>query len=189
MTLAAFERGCPEIHHSDQGMQYAATADVDIPEAREVKISVASVGEPEENDYAERLMRTLEEEEVDLSEYEDFGAAIRAWDGSWTTSVAFGYLAWYLFTNRMPALVPPAFSQDLRAPARRIRTRFNRRAAPHEAKISLGRRLSPKSDARTLPARDRDGSPFPRLVTNEDNVKLPGTPTKRVCPLLPHYIN
>jgi putative transposase len=73
----AFERGCPEIHHSDQGVQYAATAYVEMLKAREVKISMASVGEPEENGYAERLMRTIKEEEVDLSEYEDFSDAER----------------------------------------------------------------------------------------------------------------
>jgi putative transposase len=73
----AFERGCPEIHHSDQGVQYAATAYVDLLKAREVKISMASAGEPEENGYAERLMRTIKEEEVDLSEYEDFSDAMR----------------------------------------------------------------------------------------------------------------
>ena len=73
----AFERGCPEIHHSDQGVQYAATAYVEMLRSREVKISMASVGEPEENGYAERLMRTIKEEEVDLSEYEDFGDAMR----------------------------------------------------------------------------------------------------------------
>jgi putative transposase len=73
----AFERGCPEIHHSDQGVQYAATAYVEMLKGREVKISMANVGEPEENGYAERLMRTIKEEEVDLSEYEDFGDAQR----------------------------------------------------------------------------------------------------------------
>ena len=73
----AFERGCPEIHHSDQGVQYAATAYVEMLTGREVRISMASVGEPEENGYAERLMRTIKEEEVDLSEYEDFGEALR----------------------------------------------------------------------------------------------------------------
>ena len=73
----AFERGCPEIHHCDQGVQYAATAYVEMLTDREVKISMASVGEPEENGYAERLMRTVKEEEVDLSEYEDFGDAMR----------------------------------------------------------------------------------------------------------------
>ena len=33
---------------------------------------MAAVGEAEENGYAERLMRTIKEEEVDLSEYQDF---------------------------------------------------------------------------------------------------------------------
>jgi putative transposase len=73
----AFERGCPEIHHSDQGVQYAATAYVAMLTGRGVKISMASVGEPEENGYAERLMRTIKEEEVDLSEYEEFSDAMR----------------------------------------------------------------------------------------------------------------
>ena len=68
----AFERGFPEIHHSDQGVQYAATAYVEMLTGHEVKISMANVGEPEENGFAERLMRTIKEEEVDLSEYEDF---------------------------------------------------------------------------------------------------------------------
>jgi putative transposase len=73
----ALKRGCPEIHHSDQGVQYAATAYVAMLEGRAVKISMASVGEPEENPYAERVMRTIKEEEVDLSEYEDFSEAMR----------------------------------------------------------------------------------------------------------------
>ena len=71
----AFERGRPEIHHSDQGVQSAATAYVDLLNEHDVEISMASVGEPEENGYAERLMRTIKEEEVDLSEYEDFSEA------------------------------------------------------------------------------------------------------------------
>ena len=58
----ACEHGRPEIHHSDQGVQYAATAYVEMLKSREVKISMANVGEPEENGYAERLMRTIKEE-------------------------------------------------------------------------------------------------------------------------------
>lgn len=81
LTLAALgtalERGRPEIHHSDQGVQYAATAYVEMLKGREVKIGMAHVGEPEEDGRAERLMRTIKEEEVDLSEYEDFGDAMR----------------------------------------------------------------------------------------------------------------
>jgi putative transposase len=81
LTLAAlkraYEHGRPEIHHSDQGVQYAATAYVAMLVAEGVKISMANVGKPEENGYAERLMRTIKEEEVDLSEYEDFADARR----------------------------------------------------------------------------------------------------------------
>ncbi len=73
----ALEGGCPGIHHSDQGVQYAATAYVELLTGREVKVSMASVGVPEGNGYAERLMRTIKEEEVALSEYEDFADAWR----------------------------------------------------------------------------------------------------------------
>jgi putative transposase len=81
LTLVALRRAlevsCPEIHHSDQGVQYAATAYVELLTGREVKVSMASVGVPEENGYAERLMRTIKEEEVALSDYEDFADAWR----------------------------------------------------------------------------------------------------------------
>jgi transposase InsO family protein len=73
----ALARGCPEIHHSDQGVQYAATAYVDLLAERDVAISMAAVGKPEENGFAERLMRTIKEEEVDLTEYEDLADARR----------------------------------------------------------------------------------------------------------------
>jgi transposase InsO family protein len=73
----AFERGRPEVHHSDQGVQYAAHAYVEMLTRAGSQISMASVGEPKENGYAERLMRTIKEEEVDLTEYEDFADAWR----------------------------------------------------------------------------------------------------------------
>ena len=38
---------------------------------------MAPVGKPEENGFAERLMRTIKEEEVDLSEYQDYADAGR----------------------------------------------------------------------------------------------------------------
>ena len=37
-----------------------------------VKISMSEVGEPTQNGYAERLLRTIKEEEVYLSEYDVF---------------------------------------------------------------------------------------------------------------------
>lgn len=74
LTLA---KRTPEIHHSDQGVQYAATAYVQLLEATGVQISMAEVGQAWQNGYAERIMRTIKEEEVDLSEYQDYWDAYR----------------------------------------------------------------------------------------------------------------
>lgn len=76
LTLVALQRalslGTPQIHHSDQGVQYAAQEYVALLQQYQIQISMAAQGKPEENGYAERLMRTIKEEEVDLSEYYDF---------------------------------------------------------------------------------------------------------------------
>ena len=68
----ALKTHCPEIHHSDQGVQYAATAYTDTLHVHAIQISLADVGAAWQNGYAERLMRTIQDEEVDLSEYEDY---------------------------------------------------------------------------------------------------------------------
>jgi transposase InsO family protein len=73
----ALSRCIPEIHHSDQGVQYAAQEYVALLQQYQVQISMAAQGKPEENGYAERLMRTIKEEEVDLSEYFDFADVYR----------------------------------------------------------------------------------------------------------------
>ena len=79
LTLAALERALvvavPTIHHSDQGVQYAATLYVERLQELGVKLSMAAIGEPRENGFAERLVRTIKEEEVDLSDYRDFADA------------------------------------------------------------------------------------------------------------------
>jgi transposase InsO family protein len=77
LTLVALQRGltkypAPEIHHSDQGVQYAATAYTQVLQDAQVQISMADQGEAWQNGYAERLIRTIKEEEVDLSEYLDY---------------------------------------------------------------------------------------------------------------------
>ena len=81
LTRVALERALtkqtPEVHHSDQGVQYAATAYVQLLEATGVQISMAEVGKAWQNGYAERIMRTIKEEEVDLSEYQDYWDAYR----------------------------------------------------------------------------------------------------------------
>jgi transposase InsO family protein len=81
LTRAALERALrrrrPATHHSDQGVQYAATGYTDRLLEVGIAISMAAVGKPEENGYAERLMRTIKEEEVSLTEYADFADARR----------------------------------------------------------------------------------------------------------------
>lgn len=81
LTLTALDRAlrerAPEVHHSDQGVQYAATDYVRRLQRYHVAISMAAAGEPRENGYAERLMRTIKEEEVDLSEYQGYADAYR----------------------------------------------------------------------------------------------------------------
>jgi putative transposase len=73
----ALRCGVPEMHHSDQGVQYAATDYISQLQGCGAVISMAAVGEPRENGYAERLMRTIKEEEVELSEYQDYADALR----------------------------------------------------------------------------------------------------------------
>ena len=73
LTLTALERAVatghrPGIHHSDQGVQDAATAYIARLEQLAAQISMAEQGEPRQNGYAERLMRTIKEEEVALTE-------------------------------------------------------------------------------------------------------------------------
>lgn len=81
LTLTALRKALArsrlEIHHSDQGVQYAATAYVELLEEMGVAISMAEVGEVTQNGYAERLIRTIKEEEVDLSDYRDYHDAYR----------------------------------------------------------------------------------------------------------------
>ena len=75
--VRALRTHVPEIHHSDQGVQYAASEYTDLLTQHGVRISMAEVGEAWQNGYAERLIRTIKEEEVDLSEYEDYHDAIQ----------------------------------------------------------------------------------------------------------------
>ena len=82
LTLAALQRAldrhpAAEIHHSDQGMQYAASAYTTALQQVEAQISMAEVGEAWQNGYAERVIRTIKEEEVDVADYRDYHDAYR----------------------------------------------------------------------------------------------------------------
>ena len=96
----ALGQSIPEIHHSDQGVQYLSKAYLStLRHHGNLEISVARRGCPWENGYAERLIRTLKEEEVHLNAYEDIHEA-RARIGHFITQVynqkrphsALGYL-------------------------------------------------------------------------------------------------
>ena len=71
----ALRHSVPEIHHSDQGVQYLSKAYVTMLEAHGVQISVAQRGCPWKNGYAERLIRTLKEEEIDSNDYQSITEA------------------------------------------------------------------------------------------------------------------
>jgi transposase InsO family protein len=79
LALTALDRALvkrqPEIHHSDQGVQYAAHGYIERLQAVGTQVSMAAVGQPTENPYAERVIRTIKEEEVYLNDYADFADA------------------------------------------------------------------------------------------------------------------
>jgi transposase InsO family protein len=67
LTLTALQRAlakhpAPRVHHSDQGIQYAATAYTQVLQDAKVQISMADKGEAWQNGLAERLIRTVKEE-------------------------------------------------------------------------------------------------------------------------------
>lgn len=61
----------PALHHSDQGVQYAASDYVDLLTQHHCAISMSERGDATQNGYAERVIRTIKEEEVKLSDYRD----------------------------------------------------------------------------------------------------------------------
>lgn len=73
----ALQQGRPQIHHSDQGVQYASTVYTARLNEVGANISMAEVGESAQNGYAERVIRTIKEEEVSLNDYADLADAER----------------------------------------------------------------------------------------------------------------
>ena len=65
------------IHHSDRGVQYAATDYVAILQEHKIEISMSRTGNPYDNAKAERFMRTLKYEEIYMNDYETL-AEVRA---------------------------------------------------------------------------------------------------------------
>jgi putative transposase len=81
LTIQALKRalrhGACEIHHSDQGVQYATPLYTQLLEARGIQLSMSARGQAWQNGYAERWMRTLKEEEVYLSDYTCYADALK----------------------------------------------------------------------------------------------------------------
>ena len=73
----ALKQARPEIHHSDQGVQYADHDYTQVLTQRGIQISMAAVGKAWENGYAERVMGTIKPEEVYLAEYRTYAEAKR----------------------------------------------------------------------------------------------------------------
>lgn len=71
----ALQRGAPRIHHSDQGIQYAAEGYLALLREHGVQSSMGGRGRPTDNPYAERVIRTIKEEEVHLNEYRSLAEA------------------------------------------------------------------------------------------------------------------
>lgn len=67
----ALEWGTPEVHHTDQGSPYGSNAYRNVLERFGTLSSMSAAGKPEENGKAERLNRTLKEEEIQICEYRD----------------------------------------------------------------------------------------------------------------------
>lgn len=78
MALAQRQPAPGWIHHSDRGGQYASRKYVACLQAAGARISMTAVGEPRENAPAERFMRTVKEEEVNLHDYGSFTEAARS---------------------------------------------------------------------------------------------------------------
>lgn len=79
LRMAFAARAVPPglIHHSDQGVQYAASAYTELLQAAGVRISMSRQGNPYDNAKAESFFKTLKYEEVYLWEYENLTQAQR----------------------------------------------------------------------------------------------------------------
>jgi len=66
----------PEIHHSDQGVQYCSSDYVQILKEQEIRISMSDKGNPYQNNITESFFKTLKYNEVYLNEYDNFEEAL-----------------------------------------------------------------------------------------------------------------
>jgi transposase InsO family protein len=72
MAISERQSGTGIIHHSDQGIQYAATEYVEELESNGLVISMSRRGNPYDNAEMESFFKTLKYEEVYLNKYETY---------------------------------------------------------------------------------------------------------------------
>ncbi len=72
MAIKARQPSFGLIHHSDQGVQYAAYDYVEMLKRHSIAISMSAKASPQENAKAESFFATLKREEVYLFEYETY---------------------------------------------------------------------------------------------------------------------
>jgi putative transposase len=119
LTLAALQmalqQGRPLIFHSDQGVQYAAWEHTELLKVASVQISMADAGQPTQNAFAERFIRTFKEEHVDFADYHSFDDACEQ-IGHWL-DVTYNTLRIHSAHDYLtPAEFEPAFLERLASP-------------------------------------------------------------------------
>jgi len=77
LDRALLAHGSPKIHHSDHGVQYLSKGYVEKLESHKIAVSCSAKGKPMQNGKCERFLRTLKQEEVYLTEYENLADARR----------------------------------------------------------------------------------------------------------------
>lgn len=78
MALRRRRPGSGLIHHSDQGVQYACDAYVQLLREHGIEPSMSRAGTPYDNAICERFMKTLKYEEVYVREYDSVSDARRS---------------------------------------------------------------------------------------------------------------
>ena len=71
----ALEIGTPEIHNSDQGVQYTAENYITVLAEKEIQISMDGRGRYLDNIFTERLWRTVKYENIYIHDYQDIDEA------------------------------------------------------------------------------------------------------------------
>lgn len=77
MALTQRQPATGLIHHSDQGVQYAATDYIAVLQQHQCQISMSRRGNPYDNAKAESFIKTLKQEEVYLWEYQTYAHVLK----------------------------------------------------------------------------------------------------------------